>query len=111
LAPEIVVIHVTGQLVIVADIVAAPVAALVLAAVGVPETVAFHMTGQLVIAAGIVAVSVAALVLAAVGAPEIVVFPVAMEGQPAADTADSGLGLDTEGSKIYSADMQVYRCC
>jgi hypothetical protein len=51
------------------------------------------------------------LALAAVGAPEILVFSVAIEGQPAADTANSGLGLDTEGSKIHSADMQVYRCC
>jgi hypothetical protein len=70
--------------VLAADVVEAPVAALVLALV---------------------------LALAAVGAPEILVFSVAIEGQPAADTANSGLGLDTEGSKIHSADMQVYRCC
>jgi hypothetical protein len=76
-------------------------------------------TGYPVIAPDVVAALAAALalalalvlVLAAVGAAEIVVFPVAIEGQPAADTADSGLGLDTGGSKIYSADMQVYRCC
>jgi hypothetical protein len=49
--------------------------------------------------------------LAVVGSPETVVSPVAIERQPAADTADFEAGLYTEGLEIQVADMQVYMHC
>lgn len=106
-----------GKLADAADILAASVMVLALAAVGAPEIGVFRVTGQLVIAADIVAALVETLVLmlvlalAAVGAPEVVVFHVASERQPAADTAVLGAGLGTEGLRMPFADMQAYMYC
>jgi hypothetical protein len=98
-----------GKLADAADILAASVVVLALAAVGAPEIVVFRVTGQLVIAADIEAAPVAAL--AAVGAPDIVVSHVAIEGLPAAEAANTEAGLGSGDSNIRFADVPVYMYC